>query len=777
MTVQRIVRHRRLRQFYVASAAVATLLSGLRGATAQAPVIEERLGSLSAIVEREISLHHVPGAVIIAGDANGVFYRRAFGNRLLAPEATPMVADAIFDLASLTKVIATTTAVMQLSQSGLIDLDARVVRYWPAFGAHGKDQITIRQLLTHMSGLRPDIQSSAMWFGEQQALKQIVSDHTVSPPGSRFLYSDLNFIVLGELVQRITGKTLDIYTTKNIFGPLGMQDTGFNPESAKRGRIVPTDSQGAVLRWGKVQDPTAYRMGGVAGHAGLFSTADDLARFAEMLLGHGSRGGVRVLASETVAQMTEVVGLPGGIKRGIGWDIASDYDSGMAEAFGAGSFGHTGYTGTSLWIDARAGVYLIILASRLYPDDHGDIRPLRTGVATAIAAAYRTPGVVPGIDVLEGKEFLPLRGMTIGLLTNQTGRDLAGHRTIDVLAHAPNVHLAAIFSPEHGLNADREGNIPSDTDAVTGLPVYSLYGGDRRPLASMFAGLDAVVVDLQDAGARFYTYPTTVAYLMEEAAKHHIKIVILDRPNPVAAAGVKGPVLEPGFESFTGYFNMPVQHGMTLGELASMFNAEKHIGSDLSVIAMQRYRRDSWYDQTGLPWIKPSPNLRSIAEAILYPGLGLIEGTNISVGRGTATPFEIAGAPWIDGMELAAYLNARAIPGVRFESVQFKPESDRYAGQLCSGIRINVTDRGALDAPLLGVEVGAAIHRLYPAKWSIAPMRAALGSRASFDALQNGDDPRMIAAGWLQDIQRFQIVRAKYQFYQAPIATSGAGDP
>jgi uncharacterized protein YbbC (DUF1343 family) len=283
----------------------------------------------------------------------------------------------------------------------------------------------------------------------------------------------------------------------------------------------------------------------------------------------------------------------------------------------------------------------------------------------------------------------------------------------------------------------------------------------------VLAGLDAVVVDLQDAGARFYTYPATVAYLMEEAAKYHVKVVILDRPNPIAAAGAKGPVLESQFESFTGYFTMPVQHGMTLGELSTMFNAEKHLGAELLVIPMQSWSPNLWHDQTGLPWINPSPNLRSMTEAILYPGLGLLEGTNLSVGRGTVTPFEVMGAPWIDGPRLADYLKARAIPGVRFEPVEFTPGSDRYSRQLCSGVRIEITNRAALDAPLLGLEIAAALRHLYPEKWNFTPMLGALASRASFDGLRNGEDPRIIAAGWRDDIQNFEVVRAKYRLYPA----------
>lgn len=744
---------------------IATLLIGLGaampadGATAQG-ITTARLDSIDGIVHREIASHHIPGAVILAGTVNGALYRRAFGERLFGLQSEALTADAIFDLASLTKVIATTTAVMQLWEQGRIGIDAPVTAYWPAFGANGKGSITVRQLLTHISGLRPDIVSRTAWSGEQQALAQIIAGRPVAPPGSRFIYSDINFIVLGEIVHRVSGQPLDQYAAQHIFAPLHMHDTHFRPSGADLARVVPAD-----MRPGEVQDPTANRMGGVAGHAGLFSTADDLARFAQMLLGGGSLGGVRILAPETVAAMTRPQHLPGDITRGLGWDISSDYDSGMAQAFGPGSFGHTGYTGTSLWIDPAAGVYLIILSSRLYPDGHGDAQPLRRDVAATVAVSWREPQLQTGIDVLERAEFQPLKNMTVGLLTNQTGRDRAGRRTIDVLAAAPGVKLAAIFTPEHGLDADREGKVASGTDAATGLPVYSLYGDSRRPAPSMLAGLDVVLVDLQDAGARFYTYPATVAYLMEAAAPQGVKVIILDRPNPIAASGARGPVLGAEFESFTGYFTLPVQHGLTLGELASMFNAEKHIGADLSVIAMQGYRPNSWFDESGLPWVNPSPNLRSAGEAVLYPGLGLIEGTNISVGRGTGTPFEIAGAPWIDAAALAEYLNRRDIRGVHFEPVEFTPASDRYAGQICRGVRIIVDDRNMLDAPLLGVEIASALHNLYQDKWSIAPMLPALGSRLSFAALNAGGDPRAIAAGWQKDLQQFQAVSVKYRLY------------
>ncbi|HEY0182983.1 MAG TPA: serine hydrolase domain-containing protein [Rhodopila sp.] len=340
---------------------------------------------MGEIVRHEVAAGHIPGAVVLIGERGRVVYRAAFGSMSLVPEATPMRPDAIFDLASLTKVIATTTAVMQLVELQRMQLDQPVSRYWPAFAEAGKAAITVRQLLTHTSGLRPDLDLARDWSGYAAGLDRVVAEHPVYPPGERFLYSDINFIVLGELVRRISGEPLDVYTTRHVFAPLHMADTGFHPAPARQARIVPTDREAGVVRRGEVQDPTAYRMGGVAGHAGLFSTADDLATFARALLGRG--GGAHILRSGTIAEMTAPADLPGGVRRGLGWDSASAYAAGMDNAFGPRSFGHTGYTGTLLWIDPARQDFLVLLTSRLHPDGRGDAGPLRRQIAQALAAS------------------------------------------------------------------------------------------------------------------------------------------------------------------------------------------------------------------------------------------------------------------------------------------------------------------------------------------------------------------------------------------------------
>lgn len=370
-----------------------------------------------------------------------------------------------------------------------------------------------------------------------------------------------------------------------------------------------------------------------------------------------------------------------------------------------------------------------------------------------------------GIDVLAANGFAQLAGLRIGLLANDASRDSSGRRTVQVLAKAPGVRLVALFSPEHGIGADQDGKIASGRDAETGLPIHSLYGARRRPAEKMLAGLDAVVIDLQDVGVRFYTYATTMGYLMEAVAQRRLKVFVLDRPNPIGAAGVRGPLLDADLRSFTGYFPMPLQHGMTLGELAMMFNGETSIDADLAVIAMRGYRRASWFDETGLPWVNPSPNLRSLNAAVVYPGVALIEGTNVSVGRGTPTPFELVGAPWIDGPALAAYLERRGIAGVRFEPAAFTPSADRYAGKRCHGVRIVLSDRTALDAPRLGLEFAVALRRLHPQAFAVRDMLALLGSRQTLAAIEAGEDPVTIAQRGQTGLETFTAMRAKYLLY------------
>ena len=769
-----------------------------------------RLQEIDAVVNQAIAERKTPGAVVLVGRGDTTVFSKAYGHRALVPQSEPMTLDTVFDMASLTKVVATTTAVMMLVERGQIRLNDTVASFIPEFGKYGKARVTVRDLMTHTSGLRPDLDLGEPWVGAPTAIRLASEEVLTTPAPHPFVYSDINYELLGEIVARVSKMPLDQFVHDRIFAPLGMWDTMFKPPASLQARIAPTEMCKAadapcslageqpgvnVMLRGIVHDPTSRRMGGVAGHAGLFSTAANLAIFCRMLLDGGAVGGTRILSPLTVSRMTAPASPVGELNvRGLGWDLDSAYSANRGELMPLGSFGHTGFTGTSLWIDPATRLFIVFLANRVHPDGAGDVTPLRARIATivasaltdvpeqtlealtwprqtplapaGVAAAAPAPPVETGIDVLRAERFAPLKGMRVGLLTNHTGRARDGTPTIDLLASAPDVKLTVLFSPEHGIRGILDSAVPSSTDEKTGLPIHSLYGATERPTAEMLANLDAVVIDLQEIGTRFYTYITTTGYVLEEAAPRKIKVFVLDRPNPIGGVQIEGPSLDQTAVGFTGYFpQMPIRHGMTLGELARLFNAERKIGADLTVVAMKNWRRDEWFDETGFPWINPSPNMRNLYQAVLYPGIGAFESTNISVGRGTDTPFEQVGAPWIDGQKLSDALNARRIPGVRFYSVSFTPISSKFANQECHGVFIVVTDREALRPVRVGVEIVSALMKLFPGQLQIDAAARLFGSAAEIGRLKTGDDPTAIAAAWRAAEARWRLLRAKYLLY------------
>lgn len=768
-----------------------------------APAAEQnRFSNLDFIVRNALAAGNAPGAVLIVGHDGQIVYRKAFGNRAVQPKPEPMTMDTIFDVASLTKVMATTMCVMRMDQLGQIKLNDPVAKYIPDFAQNGKQDVTIRQLLTHYSGLPADLDLTKAFNGAEEGYALANASKLLSPPGAKFLYSDVGFIVLGELVQKVSGMPLDQCAQTYVFGPLGMTQTRFNPPQSWVPRIAPTQKDehtGMILR-GTAHDPTARMMGGVAGDAGVFSSGDDVARFAQAML----NGGAPVLVPLVVEKMTTPQQPPNFPDvRGLGWDIDSPFSSTRGELLPVGSFGHTGFTGTSLWIDPTTNTYIVLLTNAVHLKE-GNVVGLRSEVATAVAAALnlsptqeqkmrlaritgynetamaerritvRNAQVLTGIDVLEERQFEQLKvpnvtKARIGLITNQTGVDSRGKRTIDILERVPGGQLTAIFSPEHGVQGTADtGDIANSKDSVTGVPVYSVYGdtdAKRRPPLALIRNLDILVYDLQDAGTRFYTYETTLGYFLEAAAKEHKPIVVLDRPNPLNGAYVQGPMSDPGQESFVNYYPLPVRHGMTIGELAKLFNEEKHIDADLTVIPMRGWMRGDWFDSTGQFWVNPSPNLRDLEATMLYPGVALIEQTNVSVGRGTDMPFKVVGAPWIDARELAAYLNTREIAGVRFVPITFTPTSGTHARKQCGGVNIILTNREMLDAPELGFELAAALHKMHPDGFDIGRMKTLLVNQAVLSALQAGEDPHRIAADWQAGIDVFMDVRAKYLIY------------
>ena len=753
---------------------------------------------IDELVADGIAAKAAPGAVVLVGRGDQTVYEKAYGSRATVPSTEPMTLDTIFDVASLTKVVATTTAVMKLVEQGRVRLNDLVASFVPGFGRYGKGGITVRHLLTHVSGLRPDVDLHR-WTGYDEAIALAVDEVPTAAPGEQFVYSDINFFLLGDIVARVTGQSLDAYLRRAVFEPLGMRDTGFLPATALLPRIAPTERcaeqdawpckrpEAAPLR-GVVHDPTARRMGGIAGHAGLFSTARDLQRFARMLINGGELGGVRVLSSATIARMIAPVHLPTNAgSRGLGWDIDTSFSSNRGDLFPLGSFGHTGFTGTSIWIDPASKSYVIFLSSRLHPDGVGDVGALRSRIATVAAAALSgalpssplpspppaTVGkqaaslqVLAGIDVLARDDFAQLKGKKVGLVTNHTGRSMTGSTTIDLIHGAAGVQLLALFSPEHGIRGILDTDVPSSRDEKTGLPIHSLYGATRRPTDDMLRGLDTMVIDLQDVGVRFYTYYATMGLVMEEAARRKIAVVVLDRPNPINGWQIEGANLDAVGDALITYHQMPVRHGMTMGELAKLLNEERKIGATLTVVAVENWRRDQWFDETGLSWVNPSPNMRNLNQATLYPGVGAIEYSNISVGRGTDQPFEQLGAPWIDGPRLAAALNARRLAGIRFYPVSFTPVSSKYANQACQGVFMVVTNRAVLSPARVGLEIAGALFRLFGDQYQLANTHLLVGSQESLERVKAGEDPAVVSARWSADEARWRRLRANYLIYR-----------
>ena len=887
---------------------------------AQTATAAPDFSAVSAAINTAIAQKKLPGAVVVVGHGGKVVFRQAYGVRKLAGEpgldgkpsaAEPMTTDTIFDMASLTKCLATATAVMQLVEAGKVDVDAPVVRYLPEFGVNGKEKVTVRELLTHYSGLPPDVNLKDAWGlakpDKAEGMRRAMNSSLTTTPGTHFEYSDINYIVLGAIVEKVTGERLEVYAEDHIFLPLDMRSTRYHafdspcgsfketgaaiewaaPEPPKPAPILPagtammsTLSQGCLWsQWspsiedpntaptqhdnegtaetnpdfdhllrGTVHDPTTRRMGGVAGQAGVFSTADDVALFAQGLLDRlAGRPSNFPLKRETLQLMTtpqqpktaqggatifnqDGQTTTGVAQRGFGWDINSAFSRPRGSVFPIGSFGHTGFTGTSLWMDPTSDTYVILLANSVHPRGNSPISPLRGEVATAAAKALhlyddaKSERTLTGIDVLEATNFAALKEaaarngghLRIGLLTNQTGVDAQGRRTIDVLRGIGNgIELTTLFSPEHGIFGAKDStNIGQEVDPVSGRKVISLYGAkdsDRRPKPADLWSLDAVVIDMQDAGVRFYTYETVLGYFLEASAcqtrrGHPFKIVVLDRPDPIGGAAVQGPMSDPEATSYLNYYPLPIRHGMTFGEVAKYFqrnlatcsvtiNRGNNIGgrmgtdvpSHLIVIPMQNWHRGEYFDQTGVPWVNPSPNLRSVTEATLYPGLGMLDATNVSVGRGTATPFEVFGAgampashtaaggdvaaipAWFDGNAVAAYLTARKIPGVAFTATRFAVADDAnhypYHGQTIEGVRLTVTDRVTLDSPELGIEILSALHHLYPTQFKLDKAAALVANAQTMAALARGDDPRAIVASWAAGLADFGARREKYLIY------------
>jgi len=735
---------------------------------------------IERLVADALAQGKLPGCVVAIGRGSGIVVQKAFGSRALLPDKEAMTLDTIFDVASLTKPIATATALMVLAERGKVDLDERAARYLPEFRTHGKDAITLRQLLTHVSGLPAETPLADFERGRAGAMKHILGLSLKAPPGTKFIYSDVGFLVLEEVIRRVTGGDLAAFADAAIFRPLGMDETGFLPPADFRSRIAPTEKRNDAWMRGEVHDPRAHRLGGVAGHAGLFSSAKDLARFARMVLGDGALDGVRVLAAETVRKMLAPHDVPGGI-RALGWDMQSTYSTNRGTALSRRAIGHGGYTGTSLWIDPEQDLFVIFLSNRVHPDGKGSINALAGAIATLAGSALvpakvsaPAPSLALGIDVLAAENFARLRGLRFALLTNDGARSRDGARTTDVLASRRDLALVSLLSPEHGLSASRDERIEDGVDAKTKLPIGSLYGGALAPRTSRSTGLrpvilppaiDAVVVDLPDVGARFFTYASTLHATMRAAAERGLRVIVLDRPNPIDGVDVAGPMLKVSEMSAVNHHPLPVRHGMTLGELAEMMNADEHLGLRLDVVRMAGYDRRAYFDETGLAWWPPSPNLRTALQTVLYVGVALLEATNVSVGRGTETPFEVVGAPWIDGRALAAELAQAGLAGVSFEATSFTPSENRYKGVLCQGVRLRVANRAVFEPVRTGLAMALALRKLHGKDWEGARLRRMVGDPVVAQAILDRRPLAEVEALYKDDLDAFRAKRAKYLLY------------
>lgn len=771
------------------------LLFVYQHAGALPPAVPEQVGldsghlaQIDTIVEQAIRDGHMPGCVVAIGRYGKLAWLKAYGDRQIEPVREPMTVDTIFDLASLTKPVATATSVMLLVERGKLRLHDRVVEYLPEFAPHGKDNIRVYHLLTHTSGLIADNALDDYRHGAAEAWKRICDLKLVAQPGTRFIYSDVGFIVLGKLVEKVTSRSLDQFVREEVLQPVGMHDTFFVPPESVRFRIAPTEQrEGRWLR-GEVHDPRAALLGGVAGHAGLFSTAEDLARYADLMCWKRESAQVPILSRLSRIAMSQDYPTPGGI-RGLGWDKRSSYSSNRGELFSDAAFGHGGFTGTAMWIDPELDLFVIFLSNRLHPDGRGVVNPLIGRIGTVAAAAVRDVATqvaarpVPraestvraGIDVLHEQHYRVLAGQRVGLITNPTGINAYGQSTVELLFRAPDVQLVALFSPEHGWTAQQDTPRIADTrDPLTGLPVYSLYGESRKPSAEILAQLDTLVFDIQDIGCRFYTYVSTMGLAMEAAAEHRKRFVVLDRPNPIDGVDVSGPLLEAGRESFVGFHRIPIRHGMTVGELAKMICAKRGWNLDLQVVPVQNWDRRDYWDATGLPWINPSPNMRSLNAAVLYPGIGLLETTNLSVGRGTDAPFEILGAPWIEPITWAARLNSlpeatyRRSPVVRFIPVWFTPSSSTYAGQPCGGVRIVLLDRYRLDPVKLGLAIARQLYLEYRDQWQLDGLDRLLKNRQVLEMIREGISVSEIEETYRHELQDFLERRQKFLLYKIP---------
>ncbi|MFP4502964.1 MAG: serine hydrolase [Candidatus Hydrogenedentota bacterium] len=661
---------------------------------------------------------NAPGAVAYVGDREHTYLHAAAGARQRVPHTLPAERGTIYDLASLTKVLATTTAFMMLVEAGEVALDQPAGTVVP----HSSfNRFTFRHLITHTAGLSP----MKPWYRDAASLTDMLNRAAnlalAWRPGTRRQYSDIGFMILGRAIELIAGDTLDAFCRKRIWQPLGMTRTDFRPPAAWHADCAPTEE----CRWrnrivlGEVHDENAYAAGGVCGHAGLFSTAADLAEFCRGLLAG------KVLRPDTLDVMCRPDHVPTYPWQAIGWkrDPWSESIEGFLPSRAA--IGHTGWTGTSLWIDRDTGVFAILLSNTCHPGRTGrKHRTLRRTFYTAVAERYFYPvrtNTHTGLDRIVWNHYRPLIGKRIALLTNHAALDAAGRPILEVIRMQPEIILSRLYSPEHGLYGQAEAGAQVASQAGGTVPVTSLYGGRKQPADDELRGIELFVIDLQDVGARYYTYAHTMKVCLAACAASRTPVLVLDRPNPVNGAVLEGP-LPTTADSPVCWGKVPIRHGMTFGELARFF--EKH-ERDCSRVTLDVAPLGSWmphfhHHQCELPWMPPSPNVPAPDTALLYVGTCLFEGVNLNEGRGTQTPFHVFGAPWLDSTAVIDAIEPAIAAGIALRPTLYTPtaiagkaSAPRYQDQLCRGIRLHITDHQAARPFALVVGLLRAIRQVH----------------------------------------------------------------
>ncbi|MCC6510147.1 MAG: DUF1343 domain-containing protein [Pirellulaceae bacterium] len=736
------------------------------------------------MVQEAIDAGDMPGAIVGLWHDGRWVLRETYGKRAVEPAEEPMTIDTVFDMASITKPVATATSAMMLVQDGRLDLNARVVDYLKDFTGDGRDDLRVWHLLTHSGGLIPDNALSDYQSGEEEAWRRLMKMDIKSTPGSKFVYSDVSFQLLGKVVETISGQSLKEFSSQRVFKPLGMRDSGYVPDQQLIPRVAPTEARKGTMLRGEVHDPRAALLSGIAGHAGLFSTLDDLALYAQMMLRNGRLpDGQIFMRPDIVWTMTRPYTIEtkadfGPVSRTRGWDHHSGFSYNGGRELSTSAFGHGGFTGTVLWIDPDQNLFFVFLSSRLHPDGKGSVNQLAGKIATLAVKQIKDaaqkpkptdsttlPPVMTGIDTLATRDFRDLAGKRVALVTNQTGIDHQGRTTLSLLSSSKNVNLVALFSPEHGIEGKLDVNKISDArDATLNVPIYSLYGETRKPKPEQLAGVDVLVYDIQDIGTRFYTYIATMKNCLEACAEQHKEFMVLDRPNPIGDR-VAGPMRQLDRSTFVACHHLPVQHGMTVGELALLFAREGKLDIVPTVMPVRGWKHSDRFETTGQWWLNPSPNMRTIEAARLYPGIGLLEMTNISVGRGTDRPFQWIGAPWMDGQALSVWLNAQKLLGVLCVPRKMTPDSSKHSGVECSGVQFVISDIDTFDAIQLGLTVARGLVQLHAKSWESQKLDVLVVNQEISNLIAAGTDYAELSARIEKELAEFKVRRASVLLY------------